>query len=143
MSGPRLPGLLPDGDIVQRHDRLQLEPRLEVIATARQFVVAHADGANDETRDVLRLLTSELVTNAVLHAGTALEVSVTTSERSFAVTVADAAAAGPSRFQGQRDGGWGLGLVAALAEEWAIVQHAPTGKTAWFRLPRHPEQATQ
>lgn len=140
-SSPRsIPGLLPDGDVVRHYQQMHLEPRVEVIAEARQFVVSHAEGVDEQTCDVLRLLTSELVTNAVLHAGTPLELGVTTSDRSIAVTVADEAAAGPSRFQGKRDGGWGLGLVAALSEEWAIVHHTPTGKTAWFRLPRHPER---
>jgi hypothetical protein len=35
-----------------------------------------------------------------------------------------------------REGGWGLGLVTALAEDSALEPHADGGKTAWFRLPR-------
>lgn len=36
----------------------------------------------------------------------------------------------------QREGGWGLLLVRALAGESAMEPHDEGGKTAWFRLPR-------
>lgn len=35
-----------------------------------------------------------------------------------------------------REGGWGLGLVATLAEASATEPHSDGGKTAWFRLHR-------
>ena len=38
----------------------------------------------------------------------------------------------------QREGGWGLGLVSALAQESSMYVHPEGGKTAWFRLNRGP-----
>ena len=35
-----------------------------------------------------------------------------------------------------REGGWGLGLVAYLAEDAALEEHQADGKTAWFRVSR-------
>ena len=37
---------------------------------------------------------------------------------------------------GDREGGWGLGLVGALAHSWSMVSHPQGGKTVWFRLLR-------
>ena len=36
-----------------------------------------------------------------------------------------------------REGGWGLGLVSALAEGAAMDSDPDGGKTAWFRLRAH------
>ena len=41
----------------------------------------------------------------------------------------------------QREGGWGLGLVSALAESSAMTAHPGDGKTAWFRVLRGPVRA--
>lgn len=63
------------------------------------------------------LLTSELVTNAVLHAPcTPLEVGITLAAESVLVTVHDLDLARPEQQPYyHREGGWGLGLVDALA----------------------------
>ncbi len=97
----------------------------------------HAPPLPDDTADVLLLLTSELVTNAVLHARTAIELGITVGERSVVVTVHDLDLTRPEqRPYAEREGGWGLGLVRALAEDSAMEHHPGDGKTAWFRLPR-------
>ena len=83
------------------------------------------------------LLTSELVTNAVLHARTAIELGITIADDSVVVTVHDLDLARPEQDPyAAREGGWGLGLVSALAEDSAMDTDPAGGKTAWFRLPR-------
>lgn len=132
-----LPAALRSGDTVQSSHHLHLDPVPRLVGEARAFVREHAPQLPDDTADVLVLLTSELVTNAVLHARTAIELGITVGEASVVITVHDEDLTRPEqRPYAQREGGWGLGLVRELAEESAMEQHPGDGKTAWFRLPR-------
>lgn len=108
-----------------------------MVGQARAFVCEHAPPLPEDTADTLQLLTSELVTNAVLHARSAIEVGITVGLVSVLVTVHDEDLPhAEQRPYAQREGGWGLGLVRALAEEWAMELHPGDGKTVWFRLLR-------
>ena len=131
--------VLPPGDQVQESFHVHLDPLPRDVRRAREFVREHVPPSLPEsTRDVLLLLTSELVTNAVLHARTPIELGLTVAERSVLVTVHDEDLARPEQqpYDG-REGGWGLGLVTSLSAASAMERHAGDGKTAWFVLPRH------
>ncbi|MFF6865333.1 SpoIIE family protein phosphatase [Streptomyces ardesiacus] len=90
------------------------------------------------------VVVSELVTNAVVHAGTDVEVGLQVEDTgTLVVEVADQH---PSR--APRGGdletphepaeyGRGLRLVAALAEAWGVT-YRPGTKTVWARLPGGP-----
>ena len=132
-----LPDVLPPGDQVQSTHHLQLDPLPRLVSEARQFVLAHAPDLPEETEDALVLLTSELVTNAILHARTPLELGITVADESVLVTVhdLDLARREQTPYAG-REGGWGLGLVTSLAEEAEMTPDPDGGKTAWFRLSR-------
>ena len=131
-----LPGALAGDTVVEMH-HLHLEPLPRLVSDARHFVREHAPPLPDDTLDALLLMTSELVTNAVLHARTRIEVGITVGHESVLVTVHDLDLAQPSQlpYEG-REGGWGLGLVSVLAADSALEVHADDGKTAWFRLSR-------
>ena len=132
-----LPVSLSADDPVEASHHLHLEPAPRLVAEARSFVAGHAPPLSEDLQDALLLLTSELVTNAVIHARTPLEVGITVSERSVLVTVHDQDLAQPEQQPyADREGGWGLGLVDALAEDAAMTRHEADGKTAWFRLSR-------
>jgi len=134
-----LPQALPAGDRVQESFHLHLDPAPRRVEAARAFVAEHAPPLPSATHDALLLLTSELVTNAVLHARTPLEVGIAVAEQSVLVTVFDLdldLTWATQQPYARREGGWGLGLVAALAEASDLEPHADGGKTAWFRLPR-------
>ena len=132
-----LPRALAADDPVEYTEHLHLDPVPRHVAAARAFVREHAPPLPEDTREVLLLLTSELVTNAVLHARTAIEVGITVAGRSVLVAVHDQDLARPEqRPYDDREGGWGLGLVASLAEEAEMQVHPGGGKTAWFRVPR-------
>jgi two-component sensor histidine kinase len=138
VNTPRIPDLLPP-DQLQTVDRLQIPPEPAAVRTARQFVLEHAPALPAETADTLLLLTSELVTNAVLHARTRIDVELLVAQEHVAVTVHDLDLAMPNQDPyAQREGGWGLGLVSSLAERSSMYVHPEGGKTAWFRLQRGP-----
>lgn len=132
-----LPHALPAGEAVEDSFHLHLDPVPRLVGAARSFVAEHAPPLPAETQDALLLLTSELVTNAVLHARTPLEVGIVVAEQSVLVAVFDLdLTRATQQPYATREGGWGLGLVSALAEASALQPHAEGGKTAWFRLPR-------
>ena len=132
-----LPGALPPCDQVRESHHLHLDPVPRLVSDARRFVLSHAPDLPADTQDSLVLLTSELVTNAVLHARTTIELGITIADDCIVVTVHDLDLARPEQAPyAQREGGWGLGLVSALADVCAMETDPDGGKTAWFRLPR-------
>jgi len=142
ISSQFVPDVLPAGDLAQACHHLALDPVPRAAALARRFVRSHAPDLPDETAESLELMTSELVTNAVLHARTPLQVGVVVASRSMVVGVHDLDVVTPLQTPyADREGGWGLGLVDVLAHSWAVARHPGGGKTVWFRLLRaraHP-----
>jgi len=128
-------GAIPPTDVVESMEHLHLDPVPRVVHDARQFVREQSPAVPEDLLDILLLLTSELVTNAVIHARTPLELGVTVTDRSVVVTVHDEDLGHAPQRSG-REGGWGLGLVRQLADESAMEHHVGAGKTAWFRVSR-------
>ncbi len=120
------------------------EPEPAAAAAARRFVREtlhswHVADRSSRLVDDVVLLTSELVTNAIVHAGTRLQVScrldggeveVAVRDRHPARTIRDVFAAGDDA---ERTNGRGLLLPAALASSWG-VSYARTAKAVWFRM---------
>lgn len=132
-----LPAALPDGDVVERTDHVHLQPVPRMVGSARRFVRERLPEMDDDAVDSVLLMTSELVTNAVIHARTAIEVGVTVSRGHVLVTVHDLDLARSTQLPyTDRDGGRGLDLVRALADAFELERHEGDGKTAWFRLRR-------
>ncbi|UNZ20854.1 SpoIIE family protein phosphatase [Streptomyces sp. 891-h] len=108
----------------------------ESVAEARRNARAELAGAPQELAETAELLLSELATNAVLHARTEFEVSVSRSGDTVRVQVSDRLPARGLVPQERRpDPGTGLGLV--LVEELAARYGTETGeerKTVWFEL---------
>lgn len=127
---------LPAGATVSSSAQLPLPPEPRSVPLARRFVVEHAPTVRPAEPDSLLLLTSELVTNAVVHARTELQLAVTVTEDDVVVTVHDLDLGRRELRTHEREGGRGLVLVEALAAAWGQVVHRAGGKTAWFRLPR-------
>jgi anti-sigma regulatory factor (Ser/Thr protein kinase) len=118
----------------------RLPPSAAAAAEARQAVSDELQSAlgdlyDESLRDDALLLTSELVTNAVLHAQTGVSLSVATSDETVRVEVSDGAPVVPEPRVAEVDelGGRGLALVEAIASDWG-VRLAPPGKTVWFEL---------
>ncbi|MDP1818766.1 MAG: ATP-binding protein [Acidimicrobiales bacterium] len=116
------------------------EPTLESVRDARAFVVGALPerAANREALlEVAQLVTSELASNAVLHARTAFAVEVETDGDVF-VAVTDHSAAMPVVREPDPDalGGRGMFLVANASQEWGVEPRSQ-GKRVWCRLPLH------
>src|SRR4028119_1401484 len=90
-----VPAALAPGDHVRESHHLHLDPVPRLVSEARRFVLEHAPDLSSDTQDSLVLLTSELVTNAVLHARTEIELGITIGDESIVVTVHDLALARP------------------------------------------------
>ncbi|UQA97700.1 ATP-binding protein [Streptomyces halobius] len=80
------------------------------------------------------LLTSELVTNALVHAKGGAVVRAMVTDR-LRVEVRDFAPQRPEPRTPSADGtsGRGLTLVRSLADAWGVRSHA-VGKSVWFEL---------
>ncbi|QNP69828.1 SpoIIE family protein phosphatase [Streptomyces roseirectus] len=112
------------------------------VATARSFVrdTLQGWGFADIVDDAV-VLTSELVTNAVIHAGTQADVLCLRSDDGVRIEVADRypdreiplQGALPAMSNPDREGGRGLQLCAAIAGRWG-VEYTPTHKNVWFQL---------
>lgn len=102
---------------------------------ARAFVGGLLPKPDGETRDLALVLTSELVTNAVLHAGTRVDVNVEIGTDHMRVEVSDSdpRLPLPTACAPDAPGGRGLFLVQELASDWGTAT-CPGGKVVWFTL---------
>jgi len=107
---------------------------------ARRFVTEALTGYDEEgdLTDTVTLLVSELVTNAVLHAGSDVEVTVQLTPTAARVEVTDASADAPAPRPAatDEDSGRGLALVGSLARRWGVRPAPGGGKTVWFEVDR-------
>jgi len=88
--------------------------------------------------DDVQLLVSELVTNAVVHAGSEVEVAVRLLTDAVRIEVVDRAPGAPLRPAAPAEGdesGRGLLLVETIASAWGVESIAG-GKSVWFEVPR-------
>ncbi|MER7897145.1 ATP-binding protein [Streptomyces sp. NPDC096046] len=86
--------------------------------------------------DVAELLTSELVTNAIVHTDHDAVLTVTVLPRGLRVEVRDFVARRPRLRVAVPDegtNGRGLLLVQSLADAWGVRPHG-VGKAVWFEL---------
>jgi serine phosphatase RsbU (regulator of sigma subunit)/anti-sigma regulatory factor (Ser/Thr protein kinase) len=107
-----------------------------------QAALAEAPGVSPRLVDDALAVVSELVTNAVVHAGTDVDVDWRLEETgAFVVEVGDRHPSRAPRDALGGDGsydtaeyGRGLRLVTTLAESWGVTYRAGA-KTVWARLP--------
>ena len=113
---------------------VQLPPQPASVAAARRRVrtlLEHA-GRLDLIEPTV-LLVSEIVTNALLHAGTEITLAATLSEAGVRVEVGDGNTHLPSRRRYAATAGTGRGLMMleSMVDDWGVHRH-PDGKVVWF-----------
>ena len=113
------------------------ETDYRVVGKARAEVSARlvAAGRHD-LLDEARLVTSELVTNAVLHARGCTGVDLVATDGGFRIEVADRTHTPPifGHATERSMTGRGLRLVARLSRAWGVRQ-TETGKVVWAEVP--------
>jgi anti-sigma regulatory factor (Ser/Thr protein kinase) len=117
------------------------------VAAARRFIRARAAAWSfpEPAGEQLALIGSELVTNAVLHARTDLTLTLELRQDRVRISVRDRSQAPPTLRHYRADAltGRGLGVVAALSDDWG-VSTAADGKVVWAELAangHHPHAA--
>ena len=114
------------------------EPEPASVGAARRYAVGalQASTARHLQHDV-RMVVSELATNAVLHARTPFTITVLADVTGVRVAVTDASRTRP-RLPRRGDlsdtTGRGLRIVAQLSADWGVDVH-DDGKTTWCFLP--------
>lgn len=115
--------------------RWMLEPNPAAPALARACVRDHIAGPPERV-GIAELLVSELVTNAILHAHGDPALVIRPTRTGVRFEVADESPTVPvsrQRTEAGRHGGWGLQIVALLADGWGS-RSTPTGKVVWFEI---------
>ncbi|MDQ1635113.1 MAG: hypothetical protein QOJ32_1922 [Frankiaceae bacterium] len=121
------------------------EPAPSSVGQARrvlQEVLAEAGKA--DWADAASLAVSELVTNAVLHAHTTIELQIELGPDCLRVEVCDFNPVLPLErsYDMQATTGRGMALVAAMTSGCGVVSLGSRGKVVWFELAFHePEQS--
>ncbi len=113
-----------------------LPPEPASAAAARRLAAdALRAWRHDDLVEVTELLVSELVTNAVLHAGSDIDLRLLSSGAGVRVEVADRSDVLPARrsYGRQATTGRGLGLVDMLASSWGAESRS-RGKVVWFHV---------
>jgi anti-sigma regulatory factor (Ser/Thr protein kinase) len=116
-----------------------LPPHLASARHARSFVRSAIEPlVPGEAADTVELLTSEVVTNALLHARTAPRVTVAGREGAVRVAVEDGDPTWPVRrtVPPYAVSGRGIGLVDELASAWGVEALPSAGKRVWFEVRR-------
>ena len=102
-----------------------------------------ADAEREDCTDVAELACTELVTNAVLHAHTPIELTIEITD-AVRVEVRDYSSARPALrgYDSSATTGRGLALVAAVTDHHGVVDAGHAGKTVWFSLGGEDERRT-
>jgi len=117
-----------------------LAPDADAPRAARDFAASTLDAWGvPQWGESVGLVVSELVTNAVRHAGTSVALRLIPAGTGVVVVEVDDAAGGePLLVPAERrtvSGGLGLAIVDRLADDWGYTQHVNgDGKTVWARL---------
>ena len=116
---------------------LRLVPHPESVRASRTFVQGVlSDSAASRHSDDAALLVGELVSNAVLHAGTPIELTVAVEGTNVRIEVLDESEHMPEKVTAAGDmmGGRGLHIVEAIAKRWGANRVAGRGKKVWFEV---------
>jgi anti-sigma regulatory factor (Ser/Thr protein kinase) len=103
-------------------------------AQARAFVSDHlVDHRLLYLVESVRLVASELATNALVHAQTAFSLTLSASDTEVVLTVRDDSQALPERRAAQvlDATGRGLEIVEMVSQEWGISQEEAGSKVVW------------
>lgn len=114
---------------------MTLPPTTDSVPQARRFARTTLEGSSIDVDTVL-LLVSEVVTNAVLHARSAIRLTIEDREDVVRVEVHDGSPMPPRmhRFRLASATGRGIRLLEQLSLAWGVETGTGTGKIVWFEV---------
>lgn len=124
---------------------LTVRAGLHAPAMARAFIRSAVELLGSTAPDDAVLLTSEAVTNSVVHTHTdAVEVSLFRHGDAVHVAITDADPVEPEMKDADptRIGGFGVRLIDQLADDWGVAPIAGEGKRVWFEVALPAAQST-
>lgn len=116
--------------------RVHLSSHPTSASAARRFVRQVLDTWECGDPDAVLICTDELVTNAIIHVSSDIDVVVRRTDDNIRVEVHDDSPRPPLRrvHAMDADSGRGLRVVEALSGRWG-VESKPAGKAVWFEVP--------
>jgi anti-sigma regulatory factor (Ser/Thr protein kinase) len=110
---------------------------------ARDFVTFHLDEHHLRYLiDDVRLVVSELATNALVHAQTPFTVTLGQDNRVVRLTVQDGSALVPLRAAANTldIGGRGLSIIDLVSGDWGVARGTKGTKSVWAAFPTHTRE---
>lgn len=120
-----------------------LPPVVASARRARALITEQLEAWGEEALvETAQLCVSEIVTNAVVHAATPVQLDIRLLPAVVRVEVGDGGAAPPERIEAQDEDvhGRGIAIVELLAAAWG-VEPRDEGKCVWFELARRSNGA--
>lgn len=119
-------------------DRMELPSRPSSAAAARRFVDRTLERLGVADRETGTLLTSELVTNAVLYSDGGIVVEVSPNDTKVRISVRDQSTrpVTPRDVALEATSGRGMSIVRRMATTWGVDDLPTGGKSVWFEVPR-------
>jgi serine/threonine-protein kinase RsbW len=118
--------------------RTMLTPHPTSVGAARRFVrdVLMSRQVADGVVDLVELLTSEVVTNAIIHGRSGPQLAVEIRDCAVRVAVRDLSPKLPVRHVGPLDdvSGRGVVIVEELASAWGVEREGNGSKRVWFEV---------
>ncbi len=115
-----------------------LTPHPTSVGAARRFVrdVLMSRQVADGVVDMVELLTSEVVTNAIIHGRSGPQLAVEIRDCAVRVAVRDLSPKLPVRHVGRLDdvSGRGVVIVEELASAWGVEHEGNGSKRVWFEV---------
>ncbi|MHB1569686.1 MAG: SpoIIE family protein phosphatase, partial [Solirubrobacteraceae bacterium] len=125
-------------DVAQEAASLEVPAQPSAIAEARRFTTSQLRDWSlpDALIEDAALITTELLTNAIVHGREPIRLRLRKTPRDLAIEVDDATSAMPRRLRAKPEDlhGRGLDIVARLSSRWA-ARASVHGKTVWSTLP--------
>ena len=120
-----------------RHETV-IEADLTAVAPARRWARARVEdaGVHPALTELIVLLTSEVVTNAVAHSAPPVLLSLDVSPRRTRVEVRDSTVEVPvvKHARPTEVGGRGVMFVDVLSSAWGVERDGGGTKTVWFEV---------
>jgi anti-sigma regulatory factor (Ser/Thr protein kinase) len=122
-------------------DQVEIAADEQAPALARAFATQLLEAWNiGRAFELVLLIASELVTNAVKHGQSPITIRISTEGANVRVEVSDCGDATPVPRAPDANGGFGLLLINSVCTRWGVIKTAE-GKVVWCDCPDAPARS--